>query len=108
MPAEKKHFFLLTNIPGSGKSTVGRAIEEVAADNHLRTYTINEFDLFGEWLTEHETEVTWSTTEDGTIVDLTSEQYTDVFEYVQDRMVEEFLAHYEEVDIIISEAARDV
>lgn len=105
----KKLFFLLTNIPGSGKSTVGRAIEQVAAQNYLTTYTINEFDLFGEWLDEHSTEVTWGPDEgDGTIVNLTSEQYTDVFDYVQDRMVEEFLAHYQEVNIIISEAARDV
>lgn len=109
MPAEKKLFLLTTNIPGSGKSTVGKAIEQVAADNHLRTYTINEFKLFGEWLGQHSTEVTWGPDEgDGAIVNLTPQQYADVFDYVQDKMVDEFLDHYQEVDIIISEAARDV
>lgn len=104
----KKLFFLLTNIPGSGKSTVGRVIEQVAEKNHLKAYTINEFGLFGEWLDKHANEVTWDHGDDGMIVNLTPKQYVEVFDHVQMRMVEEFHIHYQEVDLIISEAARDV
>lgn len=107
MNEKEKTFYLITNLPGSGKSTVGRAIAEAAEQRGLTTYTINEFELFGEWIEANPNKVQWESTPDGKIVNLQPQHYKEAFDHVAVRMVEEFLAH-SDADVIISEAARDV
>jgi hypothetical protein len=106
---KKKVFCIMSNLPGSGKSTVGRAIEQIVVEKYqLTPYTINEFGLFGEWIDENPKLVKWSKTPDGVIADLTPEHYEAAFEHVAARMVEEFEIHSKHADILISEAARDI
>lgn len=114
MSREKKILYVLTNVPGSGKTTIADIIQSASKDFGHTTHYIDEFGIIGKWfgdnaknkdLIEHK----WSIGDsDEGHQELTDIAYEHLFSYTQEKIIQEFNQNSPFAHTLITEAARNI
>lgn len=101
----------LAGPPGVGKTTLTQIIASEAESRGKKIHVIPEFPKFLEWVDKNKKKkqyITWVEGDDDRHFELSDQAYKLAFDYVAQRLVQEFNQYKDKSDIQIFEAARRI